>query len=116
MIIAIFNIVCISIATALILDYIGNLHGSLFNTYVILGLLIVLVLNSFKFIVWNFLHKRYDLSSTYPLTAIYFPLIYIISVLKKEMVVDAFSLIAIAFVFSGVYLILSSDKQKEGLM
>jgi hypothetical protein len=113
MFIAIFTIVSISIATALILDYIESVYSGLFNTYVILGLLIVLGLNVFKFIAWSILHKRYDLSSTYPLTAIYFPLIYIISVLKKEMVVDIFSLIAIIFVFSGVYFILSSDKQKK---
>jgi len=116
MFIAIFIIVGISIATALILDYIESLYSGSFNTYVILGFLVVLGLNGLKFIVWNFLHKRYDLSSTYPLTAIYFPFIYIISVLKKEIIVDIFSLIAIIFVFSGVYLILSSDKSKEGLI
>jgi hypothetical protein len=86
-----------------------------FSFYVVLGILFVLGLNVFKFIVWNFLHKRYDLSSTYPMTAIYFPLIYIISVIKGEIVVDMFSLIAILSIFLGVYLILSSEKKEVTL-
>jgi hypothetical protein len=109
----IFIIVGISISTALILDYIQNLNLDFFNLYILLGITFVLGLNVFKFVVWNFLHKRYELSSTYPMTAIYFPLIYIISVIKGEIVVDIFSLLAILFIFLGVYLIFSVDKKEE---
>jgi hypothetical protein len=80
------------------------------SIYVAIGMLVVLGLNVFKFVVWNFLHKRYDLSSTYPLTAIYFPLIYTIAVFKSEVIVDFVSLAAITFIFIGVYLIFSSNK------
>lgn len=113
MIFPIFIIVSISISTALVLDYIQNLNMDFFSFYVVIGIIFVLGLNVFKFIVWNFLHKRYDLSSTYPMTAIYFPLIYIISVVKGEVVVDIFSLLAISFIFIGVYLIFSTDKKEE---
>ena len=113
MIFPIFIIVSISISTALVLDYIQNLNMDFFSFYVMVGIIFVLGLNVFKFIVWNFLHKRYDLSSTYPMTAIYFPLIYIISVVKGEVVVDIFSLLAISFIFIGVYLIFSTDNKEE---
>ena len=113
MILPIFIIVSISISTALVLDYIQNLNMDFFSFYVVLGILFVIGLNVFKFIIWNFLHKRYDLSNTYPMTAIYFPLIYIISVVKGEVVVDMFSLIAILLIFLGVYLIFSTDKKEE---
>lgn len=110
MILPIFFIVLISILTALVLDYIQDLGYGLFSFYTIMGIIFVLFLNVGKFILWNFLHKRYDLSSTYPLTAIYFPLIYIIAVLKKEVLVDIVSIISISFIFVGVYLILSNEK------
>lgn len=113
MIFPIFIIVSISISTALILDYIQNLNMNFFSFYVLAGVIFVLGLNVFKFIVWNFLHKRYDLSTTYPMTAIYFPLIYIISVVKGEIIVDIFSLLAISFIFIGVYLILKTEKKEE---
>ena len=108
----IFIIVSISISTALILDYIQNLNIDFFSFHVIVGITFVLGLNVFKFIVWNFLHKRYDLSSTYPMTAIYFPLIYIISVFKAEVTVDILSIIGILFVFFGVYMIFSIDQEE----
>ena len=116
MLISIFIIVSISISTALILDYIQNLNLYFFNIYVILGFVFVLGLNILKFIVWNFLHKKYDLSSAYPMTAIYFPMIYIISVYKKEITIDLLSLFAIAFIFIGVYLIFNADKKKETIV
>ena len=116
MLIPIFIIVGISISTALILDHVEALHNNFFSLYTFLGILFVLALNALKFFVWYFLHKKFELSSTFPLTAIYFPLIYIISVLKNEMVVDLYSLIAIVLVFFGVYLILSSENTKEDLI
>lgn len=111
MIFPIFLIVSISILTALILDYIQNLDLNIVDIYVAFGLFVVLGLNTFKFILWNFLHKRYDLSSTYPMTAIYFPLIYFISVLKGEIIVDIYSIFAILSIFIGVYLIFNSEKK-----
>lgn len=113
LILPILIIVGISISTALILEYVENLHTGMLSFYVIVGMVVVLGLNVLKFIVWNFLHKRYDLSSTYPLTAIYFPMIYAISVFKGEITVDFMSLTAISFIFIGVYLIFSSNSKKS---
>jgi drug/metabolite transporter (DMT)-like permease len=112
MILPILFIVLISISTAMVLDYIKALGYDFFNFYVLFGILFVLVLNAFKFILWNFLHQRYELSSTYPMTAIYFPLVYIISVFKGEIEVDIISILGIVFVFLGVYLIFSVDKEE----
>ena len=116
MLFPIFLIVSISISTALILDYIKSLHLDFLNFYVLLGLFVVLSLNVFKFIIWNFLHKRYDLSSTYPLTAIYFPIIYVISIFKGEINMNLISLFAISLIFGGVYLILKDEKKEEVLV
>jgi len=116
MIIPIFIIVSISIATALVLDYMKQIDLSFFNFYIFIGFIIVFGLNVFKFIIWNFLHKKYDLSSTYPMTAIYFPIIYIIAIFKDEIHIDLVSLLAISFIFFGVYLILKDEKKADVLV
>lgn len=113
MIFPIFLIVSISIFTALILDYIKTLQLDFFSFYLLFGLFIVFSLNALKFIIWNFLHKKHDLSSTYPLTAIYFPLIYIISIFKGEVTINFVNLFAISLIFSGVYLILKNEKNNR---
>lgn len=41
---------------------------------------IVVFLNVVKFFIWGWLNQRYDLSKTYPLTAIFFPLIFIYAI------------------------------------
>lgn len=110
MLIGVLFIVLISISTALILDYIQSMNLNFLSFYVLFGIMLVFGLNVLKVILWGILHKKYDLSSTYPMTAIYFPLIYLVSVYKKEIEIDFFSLFGISLVFIGTYYILSSKK------
>ncbi|MEZ9601404.1 hypothetical protein AB4232_21685 [Vibrio sp. 10N.286.46.A8] len=42
---------------------------------------IVVLINVVKFSIWGWLNNRYDLSKTYPLTAMFFPLIFIYAIL-----------------------------------
>lgn len=112
MIIPILGIVSISILTALILDYLKSLNFDILSIYVLLGISIVFVLNIVKFFLWNFLHKRYDLSSTYPMTSIYFPLIYIISIIKGEVQISILSFISMGLIFIGVYIIFKEDSKE----
>lgn len=39
-------------------------------------------LNIFRFVIWGYMHKRYPLSHTYPLTALFFPCVLILSALQ----------------------------------
>ena len=116
MILPIFIIIGISVATALVLDYMKQMDLNFFSFYMLVGLFIVFGLNIFKFIIWNFLHKKYDLSSTYPMTAMYFPIIYIIAIYKNEINIDIVSFLAICFIFGGVYLILKDEKKEDMLV
>lgn len=42
-------------------------------------LLIVLILNFGRFLIWNNIHKKYPVSLAYPLSAIFFPAIVLIA-------------------------------------
>ena len=54
---------------------------------VFLGLLVfglAIFLNVMKFGIWARIHSKYKLSTSYPITAIFFPSIYLIAILQGE--------------------------------
>lgn len=46
-----------------------------------------IVLNVLRFLIWGYAHKRFPLSETYPLTALFFPCILLLSYLRGNPVV-----------------------------
>ncbi|WP_036136046.1 hypothetical protein [Luteimonas mephitis] len=42
------------------------------------------VLNGLRFLVWGFAHRRFPLSLTYPFTALFFPLVLMLSYWRGE--------------------------------
>lgn len=43
-----------------------------------------LVLSFFRFVIWGYAHRRYPISSTYPLTALFFPGILVLSYARGD--------------------------------
>lgn len=76
--IAVFISVALTIGTALILRAATSFDDT---QIIIISMLIgaAFFVNVLKFLLWGWLNKRYDLSKTYPLTVIFFPLIYVVS-------------------------------------
>lgn len=70
--------VAITVGTALLLRGATSIEEA---SLLLAGLLVcvVIALNVGKFLLWGWLNNKYDLSKTYPLTVIFFPLIYVIS-------------------------------------
>ena len=70
--------VAITVGTALLLRGATSVEDT---SLLLAGVLVcaVIALNIGKFLLWGLLNRKYDLSKTYPLTVIFFPLIYVIS-------------------------------------
>lgn len=68
------------------------------------GLVIIMVvfLNIVKFFIWGWLNKHYDLSKTYPLTALFFPLIFIYAILNGNSEVTINKIIGLITILIGL--------------
>ncbi|MEZ8169577.1 hypothetical protein Q5H80_00895 [Vibrio sp. SNU_ST1] len=71
----------------------------------------VVFLNVIKFIAWGWLNRRYDLSKTYPLTAMFFPLIFIYAVATGEAELTLQKVVGLGIILSGLYLMEVSKRK-----
>ena len=99
----------ITVITALLLDYSAK-NYSILHSFSIAILLLVIVINFIKFKLWGFIHKKFDLSKSYPAVAIFFPIIYIVSIYKGDADFEISKVIAILFIVFGIYYMNTSDK------
>lgn len=93
--------VLMTFATSVIL----KLSAAEFSLTSIMGLLIILivfVINLLKFMTWGWLNKRYDLSKTYPLTALFFPLIFIYAVVAGDTLMTTQKILGLCLILVGL--------------
>ena len=93
--------VLMTFATSVIL----KLAAAEFNLVSTMGLLIILlvfIINVLKFMTWGWLNNRYDLSSTYPLTALFFPLIFIYAVMEGDTLITPQKILGLCFILGGL--------------
>lgn len=77
--------VVLQLAVALVLDLAANreVRLDLFTVVAILG---AVALHGIRFVIWGYAHRRYPLSLTYPLTALFFPLVLVLAYWRGEAV------------------------------
>jgi len=100
--IGVFSSVGLTLATAFSLSYAAKNFKMLSLQFAVI-LCLVIILNISKFIIWGKLNKRFDLSKTYPLTAIFFPLIFIISIITGDSAISMQKTVGLVLIFFGVY-------------
>ena len=93
----VFFTVLLQVLSALIVDYASSLGQSL-TLLAILLIGLAFVVNILKFLGWGIIHKRFDLSKSYPITAMFFPLIFIVAFIKGEAEMEFFKLIGMFFI------------------
>lgn len=104
----VFSTVIITILSSLLLDYAAEFNEKL-NT-IVLGIIgIAFVLNILKFVVWGWIHKKFDVSKSYPLTSIFFPLIFIVAYFKGDSEFSITKIIGVVLIVAG--LIFFENKQ-----
>jgi drug/metabolite transporter (DMT)-like permease len=75
--------VLMTIASALLLDFAADRYKTVsLVVFFLLGTAVFV--NVVKFVFWGWLLKRYDLSTSYPLTSIFFPLIFLTAWLRED--------------------------------
>lgn len=70
--------VALQIGAALVLKALAD-HPHTPMLMLAAGLALVVALNGLRFIAWGAAHKRFPLSLTYPLSAVFFPLMLLVS-------------------------------------
>jgi len=98
----------LNLVSAVVLkETVNRRQGPLF----LIALLIVLVvmINFVRVVLWSAIHKRFRLSESYPLTSLFFPMILVLSAIYGEEIGLA-NLIGTGMVTLGV-LVLMKDKK-----
>ncbi len=79
MIALVLSTVLIQIVVAVLLKELADAKGGGSAVVFILVVAAAFGLNGLRFVVWGYTHKHYPLSHSYPLTALFFPCILLIS-------------------------------------
>ncbi len=103
----VFVSVCINFVASITMNYAAK-QQALFVALVFIG--IAIALNLLRFAYWGTILKRYDLSHAYPITALFFPLIYFYSVYFEKMAFHPVKLLAVAFIILGVIVLNKKEK------
>lgn len=100
----VFVTVLITIMSSLMVDYASELKEEIdLIALVLLGL--VLGVNGFKFILWGWIHKNYDVSQSYPLTAMFFPMVLLLSYWQGETALTSFKIMGTVLIVIGLLLL-----------
>lgn len=73
-------------------------------TWILSVYFVVLGLNVLRFLYWGFLLKKFNLSELYPLTALFFPLIYFYSIFIGESHCSLGKITGVLIIVFGIYL------------
>ena len=95
-------IVLINILTILATRYATQVSYTETIVMILLGILFV---NAFKFLLWGYVHKRYPLGRSYPIVAIFYPLMYVISIYYGEAQWEATKIVGSSLILIGVVIL-----------
>lgn len=97
---AVILTVAINLFAAWVLDTRANQSETLsFLTLIIVGL--VIGLNFGRFVLWGWIHSKISLAKSYPMTAIFFPLVALLSFVQGDQI-SAFQWFGILLITTGV--------------
>lgn len=109
-ILLVFSTVLITVLSSLLLDYGAKKTTAIFVA--VFFILLTLFVNFIKFLLWGKIHKKYDLSNSYPLTSMFFPLIYIIAIIKGQNDFELTKTIGIIFIVAGILFLGNIESSK----
>lgn len=92
--------VAINLFAAWILDDAANV-GTTFSLVSLVIIAVVIALNIGRFALWGWIHKRINLAKSYPLTALFFPLVAVLSYFRGEYI-NLTQWVGIALITIGV--------------
>lgn len=78
LVLLVLSTVVIQIVVAVLLKELADARGGS-TAWMLLVLALAVGLNGLRFLVWGYTHRHYALSHSYPLTALFFPCILLLS-------------------------------------
>ncbi len=100
-IILVSSTVFITLLTAMLLNY-GAKHSDFFSLSGFGVVVLVLGINFMKFKLWGTIYRHYQLSESYPLVALFFPLIYLVAIVSNEAEFDFLKIMGILLILAGI--------------
>lgn len=79
MVALVLSTVLMQVAVAVLLKELADADGGGSQAWFLFVLAIAAGLNGVRFVVWGYTHRHYPLSHSYPLTALFFPCILLVS-------------------------------------
>lgn len=71
-------------------------------TFLLIGIGLVILLNALRLLVWHFTNKRYPLSTVYPLTSLFYPIMLVVSYWYGEPI-SILQIFGTIFITTGVF-------------
>ena len=111
---AVLGVVLLNLCGAVLMDWTAG-NVSILSLGFVTVLITVIFLNILRFILWRFVHKIVDLSRSFVLTSLFFPLVALIAFLQGEMIslLQWFGVLIICF---GVFWISAFTHNTNGIM
>lgn len=100
----------LNLVSAVILKEAADMGQVSFLILVVVICLVVLI-NLLRVTFWSAIHKRFQLSDSYPLTSLFFPMILILSAFYGEDIGLA-QIIGTALITLGIIVLMSGEKPK----
>lgn len=107
-ILLVFSTVVITLLTALLLNFAAK-DITTFNIFSIIIIILVIAINFTKFKVWGIIYKKYHLSESYPLTALFFPSIYLVAIYNGEARFELTKSVGVIMILVGIW-VMNSKK------
>lgn len=97
--------VCLNLVSAVVLKEAASVEEA---TVLLIGALIMLVvvISLGRVFLWAAIHKRFNVSDSYPLTSLFFPMILVLSVWYGEEIGPT-EFVGTAFITMGVFVLLN---------
>lgn len=93
--------VSLNILAAIVMKLLAN-HVDITSFFLLVGIAFVVILNGLRLVVWMFANRYFPLSTMYPLTSIFYPLMLGVSYLFSEKI-TFLQIIGTAFITFGVF-------------
>ncbi|MFD1316082.1 hypothetical protein [Namhaeicola litoreus] len=99
----VFSTVLVTLISALLLNYGAKMSNSLISPLGIGIISVVILVNFLKFVIWGKVYKKYDLSKSYPLVSLFFPLLYAVALYKGDAELKMTKVVGVCFILTGVW-------------
>ena len=114
-VIAVFLVVCLNLFGAWVLEKATEFEALSIIVFMLIGL--VIFVNIGRFLLWGWMHKRIDLSKSYPLTAMFFPLVALLSMFNGERILPiqwvGILLITVGVLWFSIFINDNSGQEKS---